>query len=141
MRACTLAKMELRSAALVLCVLCAVLGSTEDASGMTSHAKEFFAEVDHDNDQQLTRQELKEYFKKQNTGYSADDLDFVVGYYYKDPKGHLTDKNGDDKISWDEYVDLTVRSKKYAAERSQGREPDRVTITHRDGKPVPADEL
>ena len=112
--------------ALALCVICwhAALGSAGDvAEEMTDHAKEFFAEVDQDKDRQLTRQELKAYFENQNAGYSADDLEFVVGYYYKDPKGHLTDKNGDDKISWDEYVDLTVRSQKHAAERSQGREP------------------
>ena len=94
-----------------------------------------------DKDRQLTRQELKAYFENQNAGYSADDLEFVVGYYYKDPKGELTDKNRDGKISWDEYVDLTFRSKKHAAERSQGRAPDKITVTHRDGEPVPADEL
>ena len=137
---------------LFLCAALLVAGAADtadssvadDSSRLTEQEREFetgfFAEVDTNKDQLWQRDELKAYFVAQELGYSEEDLDMVVGYYYKDKDGVMTDSDGDDAISWNEYLGLKLRQKQRMAKRyaKTGAGEPEIRVIAEDGVPTEA---
>ena len=59
-------------------------------------------------------------------------------YYYKDKDGVKTDTDGDDAISWNEYLGLKLRQKQRMAARYASKPSGAVRVIAEDGEPTEA---